>query len=147
MKKRILIVTVFFIISLMLIFKMGFSNFKMLDNYINSDPDYLIKERENIVGVWYSESDKSYKLEFSTSGVCTAYYENIFLTSYSYSISNTSPQCGIEVLVDSDQEQTSYLQLVEINNSSGGKCYEINGVGELLSLTSVDNGNLLIMSK
>jgi hypothetical protein len=53
---------------------------------------------------------------------------------------------GGEVLVDPVEQQTSYLQLYDINNGDS-KCFEINGVNSLLSLTAIDNGNLLIMNK
>ena len=136
----------FFVLASIFAINESFSFFKANNNSGQTDPDYIIKEREDIIGIWYSESDNNYKLEFFTSGVCIAYYENVILTTYSYTISNLTPQCGREVLVDPVEQQTSYLQLYDINNG-GSKCFEINGVNSLFSLTALDNGNLLIMKK
>ena len=111
----------------------------------STTPQYIIDEQNNIVGTWISEKDSDWKLVFSSDGKCYDYYSDVLVTTSTYTISNTSPKCGINVLVDESRE-TSYLELTDINDGTS-LCYDINGVTSLLSLTTVGTGNLIVLTK
>lgn len=117
------------------------------NNYFSPPPfsQYLIEEQTNIVAIWTSENDPSYRLDFRADGTCYEYYESSLVATHNYSISNSSPQCGETVLVDATQE-TSYLQMINVSDGNT-QCYEINGIGEFLSLTQVGTANLSVFFK
>lgn len=110
-----------------------------------TDPQYLIDERVNIIGTFISEEDPQYSMVFSTNGKCYDYYSGNLAGTYSYSLSNTSPQCGQDILVDESQE-TSYLSLTDDSNGVP-TCYEINGVSSVLSLTQISTQKVMIFNK
>jgi hypothetical protein len=123
----------------------GYSHNFSAKKYIPPPPQYIVDENMNIIGTWVSEVDANYRLVFNDSGICYSYYGSDILATYSFSISNTTPQCGVSVLVN-ESEETSYLQLSDVNNGTV-VCYEINGITDLLSLTTVESGRLLTFAK
>ena len=66
------------------------------------DQNATLSEQEMIVGVWVSVEDPLWKMEFTADNRCINYYEGSVPDSSTWSISNTSPQCGIEVLVEAN---------------------------------------------
>lgn len=97
-----------------------------------------------IIGTWVSNQDSNWRLEFIDTNLCIQYYTGEPNEEYAYTISNSSPQCGYDVLVD---DTTSYLQLV--NKATGESlCYEINGIArETLSLRPVDKGGIMLFNR
>lgn len=112
---------------------------------LQSEPQYLINERTNIVATWISEEDGKSKWIFAKNGICYWYYSKNLVSTFTYSLSNTTPQCGSNVLVDT-AKKTSYLQLTDSMNHSR-ICYEINGVGKVLSLMALNSGKTLIFNR
>lgn len=108
-------------------------------------PQYILNELDSIVGTFASESDAEWKLVFDATGRCYSYYGTDLTQTFDYSISNSTPQCGCDVLTDESQE-TSYLQLRDINDGSS-VCYEVNGVSTTLSLTLVGTDKLVLLTK
>lgn len=106
---------------------------------------YIGQELSDIVGAWVSEADIKWKLIFNSNGKCYNYYDNILRSTTDYSISNTTPQCGENVLVD-ENKKTSYLQLID-NVKNTHVCYEINGITGVLSLTTVGTSDLFILTR
>lgn len=130
------------LIAFILMLTFGYSKYREIKYFFSPQtPQYLVDEQTNIIATWISEDDSNYKLEFKNDGTCIEYYGSFVSGTFNYNISNTTPQCSISVLVDQEQE-TSYLQLVSSDGST--YCYEINGVGELLSLTKVGTAELSV---
>ena len=104
----------------------------------NSQTPY---KNSSIVSTWISEEDTNWKLTFTTNNKCYQYYSNTLIETDTFSISNTTPQCGITVPID---KYTNYLQLK--NMLSGNiTCYEINGItSACLSLRVVDKGGSIV---
>lgn len=101
-------------------------------------------QNSSIIGTWLSEKDSNWKLVFTSSN-CYQYYNNILIETNTYSISNTTPQCGKVVPITN---YTSYLKLTEVNNTSNFTCYEINGItSQYLSLRQIDKGVILLFIK
>lgn len=92
-----------------------------------------------IVGIWVSEEDPNWLIEFRNDGNSIWHYENEDSEYYNYSIEYDSPQCGYEVRTDVNN-QFAYLNLTEpLGNDE--ECYEILGVNEeTLSLSSISLG-------
>lgn len=85
-------------------------------------------ERNLILGSWVSEEDSNWKMVFTKDNICNWYYEGELSSSYTYAISNTSPQCDQEVYIS---ELTSYLSLTDVSDSIDQYCYEIYGFSEV----------------
>lgn len=104
----------------------------------NSQTPY---QNSSIVSTWISEEDIYWKLTFTTDNKCYQYYKNSLIETDSFSISNTTPQCGIIVPVNS---YTSYLQLTNLLLGDI-TCYEINGItNKSLSLRVIDKGGVIV---
>jgi|GEM_PF-1011189 len=105
------------------------------------------RERLQIViadleGTWISDDDNSWKMIF-TADKCYWYSNNELTGEYNYSVSTTSPQCGVAVLTGDD-----YLQLINSQNTNDKMCYVINDAGaKTLSLSPVDKGGVLVFTK
>jgi len=98
-------------------------------------------KRSLIIGAWHSETDEKWKLVFSVDGTCIQYYEDRILETNKYAISNTTPQCGENVLVN---DKTSYLSLIN-QETEEEWCYEIYGVTEkYLNIRPIDRGGFMI---
>jgi hypothetical protein len=88
-------------------------------------------EKKLIIGTWTAEN---VKYVFNSDMKSYLYHKGKVISSYKYRISNTSPQCGEKVTVDST---TSFLELTNLKNGEK-ECYIINGVDKTtLSLTGV----------
>lgn len=100
-------------------------------------------QNASIVGTWVSEKDSNSKWVFTQTD-CKRYYDNELLFTFSYSTSNSSPQCGHTVPID---RYTSYLKLTE-NIDGKDYCYEINGItNQKLSLRAVGRGRAMVFNK
>ena len=96
----------------------------------------------SIIGTWISEEDSKWKMVFTNDNKCFRYYNNNLRETDTCIISNTSPQCGETVPVDS---QTSYLRLTNVQNINDVKCYEINGITDsILSIRPLENTNIFV---
>lgn len=110
-----------------------------------TDSQYIINERADIIGTFISDEDPRWKMVFSLNGKCYNYYDGNLIVTSSYTISNTTPQCGIDVVID-ESEETSYLSITnDINGIS--ECYEINGITATLSLTAISTQKVLLFTK
>lgn len=106
-------------------------------------------QNQEFNGTWISEEDPNWKMVF-TQDECKWYYENELTENYYFSISNSTPQCGYEVPVEST---TSYLKFISKDNSNDIICYEINGFAETtpgrktLSIRAVGRGGHMLFIK
>lgn len=83
-------------------------------------------------------------MEFNADNRCINYYEEELNDSSTWSISNTSPQCGIEAPVEAN---TSYLQLTGLQDGQK-MCYEINGITQThLSLRYLERGGASVFTR
>lgn len=98
----------------------------------------------SIIGTWISQEDNNYKLVFN-GNTCTWIYSGQPNTTYSFSLSNTSPQCGEVVPVTSE---LNYLRLVNSSNSNETLCYEIYSLTETtLTLRPIEKSGFLIFNR
>lgn len=101
-------------------------------------------EESKIIGTWISENDIEWKLIFTGDKKCTQFYSNQLIESDNYLISNTSPQCGIEVTIDS---LTSYLS-IENSITLEKSCYEIYGISDSIrSISPIGVGGVIIFNR
>lgn len=101
-----------------------------------------VSENELIKGIWISQDDTNWKIEFKEDGKCYWYYAGKQDDVYHYAISYTSPQCGVEVPIG---KKFSYLKLVNTLDPSDLYCYEINTLSnEYLTLMFVGGLNMKI---
>ena len=97
-----------------------------------------------IIGTWISEEDTNWKIIF-TNDKCTWMYENNQTDEYNYILSNTSPQCGSNVLVTGE---TKYLQITNTINVEDKLCYEIYGLSPTtLTLREVNSGGFKVFDR
>lgn len=141
MKKR-LIITLKTLSVLLIIFYV-FSRFSPAPP--PSQPQYLTDDQNNIVGTFVNEKDPDWVLIFDANGKCYGYEAGVPTTTYTYTITNSTPQCGKEVDVDESQE-TDYLQLTD-DSTNSTDCYVINGISSVLSLRPVGAGGILAFNK
>lgn len=101
-------------------------------------------DKNDIIGTWISEEDTNWKIVFTKDHTCDQYYTDSIIEKDTYVISNTSPQCGLEVEV---AEHTSYLTLTD--TATGDKiCYEMNGISEKkLSLRVIGLGGAIVFTR
>ena len=106
----------------------------------NSDQD-----KKLIIGSWLSEDDNSWKLAFTSNNHCNEYINNVLSNTYTFVISNTTPQCGIDVYMNIN---TEYLQIKNENDSTDIRCYLIYGVTDKsLSISPLGIGSAFIFDK
>ncbi len=142
-KKTTILIPFLVLITVLFTYYPGFTRF--FASAPPLDPQYLIDERNDIIGTFKSEEDANWTMVFSGNGKCYNYYNGTLTSTSSYLLSNTTPQCGTDVLID-ENESTSYLTLTD--DSDGiSICYEINGVGSELTLTVLSTQNLLILDR
>lgn len=118
-------------------FQFGFYSVKP-----NQDPN------QEIIGTWISADDPTQKWVFNDSkNSCVWYTNNESTESFNYSISYSSPQCGLPVDVNNE---TIYLKLID-RKDGGEYCYEINGVNYdnsgILSITFLGTNKLFLFKK
>ncbi len=133
-------------ISVILIIIYGCSHFSPASPRPAPQPQYLIDDMNNIIGTFVNENDPDWVLTFSTNGKCY-WYDKVgtLEATYSYTITNTTPQCGLEVDVDESHE-TDYLQLTD-DSTRSTDCYAINGISTVLSIRPLGGGRLLVFNK
>ena len=97
-------------------------------------------QNASIIGTWGLEGDPNLKMEFQSPNRCLHYFPGQPVEEFTYSIANTTPQCGTEVYID---QHTSYLTLT---GSFGEElCFEINGITEkTLSITQLGRGGYML---
>ena len=104
---------------------------------------------QEFIGTWISEEDPNWKMVF-TQAECTWYYENEITEHYYYTVANSSPQCDLEVPIET---YTSYLTLTSKTDPKDKLCYEINGFAETtirrktLSIRSLGKGGFFLFVK
>lgn len=104
----------------------------------------IVNQDASIIGTWISQEDNNYKLVFN-GNTCTWIYSGQPNTTYSFSLSNTSPQCGEVVPVTSE---LNYLRLVNSSNSNETLCYEIYSLTETtLTLRPIEKSGFLIFNR
>lgn len=120
--------------NLILIFILGFTysckaQLQRMNNYSNS-----------IIGIWILEEDSNQKIEFTSSGECKIYEENILHTTYQYTFEKDS--CGEYFSND------NVIYLKWLNNNSETSCLEIAGMTlNTLSLMIIDSAQILYYIK
>lgn len=103
----------------------------------------LCAQEPGIVGSWVAEEDSKWVIFFKPT-LCYQYYERVLVETDSIHISNTSPQCAQEVLID---QNTKYLRLVDLKDKTSF-CYEIYGLTtEKLTLCVVGQGGLTVFTR
>jgi hypothetical protein len=101
-------------------------------------------QKASIIGSWISEEDQNYKMVFS-GNTCTWVYSGQPTTTYSFTLSNSSPQCGEVVPITSE---TNYLKLVNVNNNTDIMCYEIYSLSATkLTLKPIDKSGFLVFNR
>ncbi|MDO6389918.1 hypothetical protein Q4E40_07250 [Pontibacter sp. BT731] len=111
---------------------------------LGSDRNSIVQDSIKILGTWLSEEDKNWKLVFTSDGKCIQHYGDEVISTENYSISNTSPQCGLEFTVDAN---STFLQLINVGDEST-ICYYITGLSdEYLTLSVVGRGGVLAFFK
>lgn len=105
---------------------------------INPNPE------ASIIGTWISEEDHNYKMVFN-GNTCSWVYSGQPTTTYSFTLSNSSPQCGEVVPVTTE---SNYLKLVNVNNNSDTMCYEVYSLSETtLTLRPIDKSGFLVFNR
>ncbi|MDP4269358.1 MAG: hypothetical protein Q8909_04445 [Bacteroidota bacterium] len=104
----------------------------------------LFSQDASIVGTWKFEEDSNSEIVFLPNNMCYRYYSGVLNETDSWTISNTSPQCGETVPVD---ETTSYLQLKDIKFNDED-CWLINGIrDEFMSISPVGRGGVFVLNR
>lgn len=99
---------------------------------------------EDIVGSWILENDINSKWTFTDDGHCYWYYDSILVDSFTYSISETSPQCGFEVKTGGSDDY--YLKLIDHEYEE--YCYEIYNLNdENLSINFLGLSEIKLFNK
>lgn len=101
-------------------------------------------QNQSILGAWISETDNNQILVFKSNNKCYQYYSNVLVNTSDFTISNTTPQCNVNVLVDNT---TNYLHLNDLSNNIE-QCYLINGISDIsLSMSIIDEGGVILYKK
>lgn len=99
---------------------------------------------DDIIGTWVLEADINSKWVFTDNGGCSWYYNNDLVDTFTYSISETSPQCGHQVKTGGVEDY--YLKLID--SDSEEYCYEIFGVSETtLSINFLGLAEIKVFNK
>ncbi len=105
-------------------------------------------ERKRIIGVWISDEDKKWRIEFKTNGECIWIYQGTkTIDTFIYRITDSMPICSLETSPIDPSEKVTFLELVD--KKDGMKlCYEINGVSDkTLSITELEGGGYLLFNR
>jgi len=103
----------------------------------------ILPNLSDLEGTWLEENDSSSKWVFHNNNA-NYYYDNELIFSFTYRVSDTSPQCGEEV------QTGDKIEFLELTDTSDGeqKCYYINGLnGDTLSLSPFGQSFLLVLIK
>ncbi|WP_124561005.1 hypothetical protein [Pedobacter sp. KBW01] len=99
----------------------------------------------NVVGSWKSEEDENWQFIFLSNGTCIERYVGSSSDTSNYSISNTTPQCGVIVPID---QTTEYLKLSFPADSSKNNCYLLNGTTDsTLSISPLESYKVFMFRK
>ncbi len=80
-----------------------------------------------------------------SGNTCAWIYSGQPTTTYSFTLSNSSPQCGEVVPVTT---ASNYLKLVNVNNNSDTMCYEVYSLSETtLTLRPIDKSGFLVFNR
>jgi len=118
-----------------------------LDDMLDFSPDKpnvlnISNQDSSIIGPWQSEEDSDIVYVFNNNNKCYIYYLQELNNISDFTISNTTPQCGITVPTE---KYTSYLQLQDVQDTL---CYLINGITDnYLSLSIVDRGGVILYKR
>lgn len=131
MKNKIILnVSFIFLLASSIIISLAFNRKSTLDS--------------SIIGTWISEEDTNWKMIF-TSDKCKWIYQNNQTDEYNYILTNTSPQCGSNVLVTGE---TKYLQITNTLNIEDKLCYEIYGLSPTtLTLREINSGGFKVFER
>ena len=132
------------VIALLVILIVSFSSPPFLKT--NHTAQYVLDYRNNIIKSWRLQDDSNYVIVFKANGICYEYYQGKLQDTFTYTVSNTSPQGSEDVGVDESQ-YTFYLRIVSVNDSSLDFCYIINNASKVLSITEVETGLLAVFSQ
>lgn len=103
------------------------------------------EDEQLILGDWFLEEDGKSKLTFKTDGICDQYYDGELTSSYQYSISKTSPQCGYEV---SSNPNLSYLQWTDTQELNDKWCFNIYSLTDsVLNIGLLGTGDIGIYTR
>lgn len=104
----------------------------------------LNNQDASIIGSWISEEDNNYVMVFNENN-CTWLYSGQSTASFTFTLANTSPQCGEIVPVSNE---LNYLKLINTYNSQDQYCYEIYGLTETkLTLRPLDKSGFLVFNR
>jgi hypothetical protein len=143
--KKKLRIFVLSVISVMLICVYGMSR-NHTPSPFAPPPQYLVDLQTNIVGTFVGADDPDWTLVFTSSGKCYWYDQGVLFTVNNYSVSNTTPQCGMDVPVDENTE-SAYLSIVDDSDGST-EYYSIYGLSStVLSLQRIGEGGVLLLNK
>jgi hypothetical protein len=117
-----------------------------LSAFINNNPD------QDIIGIWISEDDPNWKIEFKTNGKCYWYYTGDDTDTYTYtitdlsnSINQTADFCG--KIVSAGKVESYYLKLVD-TQSNDSLCYQIFGLTDSsLSINLLGASKIFVFDK
>jgi hypothetical protein len=101
------------------------------------------KKGSLIKGTWISQRDHKSKWVFTADSM-RMYYNNEALFTFTYTVSNSSPQCGQQV------KTGPHLAFLSLKNVKSGheQCYYINGLTDsTLSLSPFGRANILFFKK
>lgn len=105
--------------------------------------------RSQFIGTWINEEDFGNQWVFDNQHL-TIKHEGYDNDVYSYNISTSSPQCGIEINTTTGDH---YLQITKVDDPDDKTCFLINGFAEVtigrktLSISQVDRGGFSIFVK
>ncbi len=107
----------------------------------SQDDEIIERNKEEILGIWYSENDINSKWVYTEDNMLYVYFNNQLHATYKYSISHN---CGINY-------DPNFTFLKKIFEDGDEHCSEIGGVNEegngLLSLISMRNGKPYVYKK
>ncbi len=105
----------------------------------------LVSDQDaSISGTWTSESDPSWKMEFD-SNHCNWFVNNEPAGSFTFVISNTSPQCGYDVPTTNNSK---YISLTKSDNADDVTCYEIYALSDTtLTLRAINSSGFLVFNR
>lgn len=97
---------------------------------------------KSIVGTWTDPDQPNVKWMFDESNNCKWYKDGNILATFTYVLSDVSPECNITV----SSPTYKALRLIDSKGSDSieNYCYYVNGITEYLSLTSESGGVYLL---
>ncbi|QEK52448.1 hypothetical protein FYC62_12890 [Pedobacter aquae] len=132
-------------VIVILILTQSLVSFKGQNLTVGTFKSPIIRQDSTIIGTWVSQNDNLWRLEFKNDSTLYSIYTGAGTDTCSFSISNSTPQCGITVPVEN---HTRYLKTININDNTDVSCYLINGITNThLSLSVIDEGGVQVFIK